>query len=482
MTEAAATTARGLDEVIDAAFRPLAESIVEIVFVSVPVGSSELQLIVALLVACALYFTISFRFINARGLPEALRLVRGGSDVSRGPGEVSHFAALTTAVSGTVGVGNIAHVAIAVSVGGAGAAFWMVVAGILGMASKFVECTLGVLYRVEDDEGRVLGGPMFYLRRGFEERGWPRLGKTLAGYYAVCIVLGCLGIGCMFQANQAFVQFRGVTGGEDGWLAGRGWQFGIVLALVVAIVILGGIKGIARVTSKIVPAMALLYLATGWIVIVASIDRVPAALAEIVSGAFSPEGASGGMLGVLLLGFRRAAFSNEAGIGSSSIAHSAVRTREPVSEGFVALLEPFIDTVIICSTTALVITVSGVRAQGLSGVELTSSAFEQVIPWFPYVLAVVVILFAFSTMISWSYYGLAGVLYIVGRSRAAALLFNAVFCVFVVLGCATRLDAIIAFSDAMVFAMALANLFGLVVLAPVVKRELSGYWERRRGS
>ncbi len=478
MSEGVAAS-RGLDEASDAAFRPFAQGIADVVFVSVPVGSSELQLIVALLVACALYFTVSFRFINARGFPEALRLVRGSSDVSTGSGEVSHFAALTTAVSGTVGVGNIAHVAIAVSVGGAGAAFWMVVAGILGMASKFVECTLGVLYRVEDDDGHVLGGPMFYLRRGFAERGWPRLGKALAGYYAVCIVLGCLGIGCMFQANQAYVQFRGITGGDSGWLAGRGWLFGVLLALVVAIVIVGGIKGIARVTSKIVPAMALLYLVTGWIVIVASIDRLPGAVAEIVSGAFSPEGASGGMLGVLLLGFRRAAFSNEAGIGSSSIAHSAVKTKEPVTEGFVALLEPFIDTVIICSTTALVITVSGVSANGLTGVELTSSAFEQVIPWFPYVLAVVVILFAFSTMISWSYYGLAGFLYIVGRSRTAALIFNGVFCLFVVLGCATQLDAVIDFSDAMVFAMALANLIGLVVLAPVVKRELAGYWERR---
>ena len=482
MTEEGAATPAGIDEAIDAAFRPFAQAISDLVFVSVPVGSSELQLIVALLVACALYFTISFRFINARGLPEALRLVRGGTGVSKGSGEVSHFAALTTAVSGTVGVGNIAHVAIAVSVGGAGAAFWMVVAGILGMASKFVECTLGVLYRVEDDEGRVLGGPMFYLRRGFAERGWPRLGKALAGFYAVCIVLGCLGIGCMFQANQAYVQFRGITGGDEGFLAERGWLFGGLLAVVVAVVIVGGIKGIARVTSRIVPAMALLYLVTAWIVIVSSIDQLPAAVAEIVSGAFSPEGASGGMLGVLLLGFRRAAFSNEAGIGSSSIAHSAVRTKEPVTEGFVALLEPFIDTVIICSTTALVITVSGVRADGLSGVELTSSAFEQVIPWFPYVLAIVVILFAFSTMISWSYYGLAGFLYIVGRSRPATLFFNSVFCVFVVLGCSTQLDAVIDFSDAMVFAMALANLLGLVVLAPVVKRELAGYLERRANS
>jgi AGCS family alanine or glycine:cation symporter len=472
---AAAGAASGLDGLINDLVEPLARRLSEVVFFAIPFNGGEVQLVVLWLIVGAVYFTGYFRFVNLRGFREAVRLVTGRYADPDDPGEVSHFQALATAVSGTVGVGNIAHVAIAVSVGGPGATFWMVVAGLLGMSSKFVECTLGVKYRDEAEDGTVLGGPMYYLRRGLAERGWPRLGKVLAAYYAVCIIAGCLGIGSMFQSNQAYVQLVNVTGGEASALAGRGWLFGFVLAAVVGAVIIGGIRSIARVTSTLVPFMAALYLLTAWFVIAAYWQNIPAALVSIVTGAFSPEGFSGGMVGVLLLGFRRAAFSNEAGIGSASIAHAAVRTREPVTEGLVALLEPFIDTVIVCSTTALVIAVSGVQAEGLSGVELTSDAFASVVSWFPIPLAVVVMLFAFSTMVSWSYYGLAGWLYLVGRSRPAALAFNLVFCLSVAVGSATQLSAILDFSDAMVFAMAFANVFGLYMLAPVVREELAGY-------
>ncbi|NNL66527.1 MAG: alanine:cation symporter family protein [Myxococcales bacterium] len=475
----------GIDAAVDGVFAPAAASLSDLVFFTVPVGEAELPLIVAWLVAGAVFFTVYLGFINVRGLPHALRLVTGRYADPSASGEVSHFQALTTAISGTVGVGNISHVAIAISVGGPGAIFWLVVAGFLGMSSKFVECTLAVRYREQDPDGTVAGGPMYYLEKGFAERRWPRLGRALAQYYALCILLGCLGIGSMFQANQAFVQTLGVTGGAQSPLAGRGWLFGALLAVLVALVIVGGIRSIARVTSRLVPFMVLLYGAMALTVIGANAEKLPWAFRAIVTGAFAPEGVAGGALAVLILGFRRAAFSNEAGIGSAAVAHAAVRTDRPITEGYVALLEPFIDTVIICSMTALLITVSvydpSVPPGEASGVELTSRALASVVPWFPKLLALVVALFAFSTMISWSYYGLAGWLYLFGRTRRARAAWNALFLASVVVGCATQLQAVLDFADALVFAMAFANVLGLYVLAPVVKRELALYRARLAG-
>ena len=391
--------------------------------------------------------------------------------------------ALTTAVSGTVGVGNITHVAVAISIGGPGATFWLIVAGFLGMASKFVECTLGVKYRQVNADGSVSGGPMYYMDKGLTERNMPRLGKVMAWYYAVCIVVGCLGVGCMFQANQAYVQFVNVTGGAEGFFASRGWLFGSILALLTGLVIIGGIKSIARVTSKLVPFMALLYVGTALVVIGANFSAIPSAVSAIITNAFTPEGVTGGVIAVLILGFRRAAFSNEAGIGSSAIAHATVKTDEPLTQGFVAMLEPFIDTVVICTITALVIILTvydpAMLNEGtIRGVELTSSAFASVIPWFPSVLAVVVMLFAYSTMISWSYYGLEGFVYMFGSKQRTKRIFNAVFCLFVVVGCTVQLDTVLDFSDAMIFAMALANMLALYLLGPDVKRELDAYWTK----
>ena len=473
----------GLDAAINAFVAPLASRFSEIVFYAVPVGRSELQLIVVWLVVGAVFFTVYFRFISFRGFGHALRLVRGDYSDPDDPGEVSHFQALTTAVSGTVGVGNIAHVAIAISIGGPGAAFWLVVAGLLAMSSKFVECTLGVKYRNENPDGSVSGGPMYYIDRGLSRLGLPRLGRGMAIYYAFCIVAGCLGVGCMFQSNQAYVQFVKVTGGRSGFLGDKGWLFGLLIAIVVGAVIIGGIKSIARVTQTIVPFMALLYISLALVVILANYGELPGALISIVTGAFSPEGVQGGTVAVLILGFRRAAFSNEGGIGSASIAHSAVRTQEPVTEGLVALLEPFIDTVVVCSITALVITVTvwdpNAQAVAVSGVEMTSDAFASVVSWFPYPLALVVVLFAFSTMISWAYYGLQGFLYLFGPSELSKRIFNTVFCFFVFVGCTIELQAVLDFSDAMVFAMALANVLALYLLAPEVKRDLEEYWSHR---
>ena len=307
--------AAGVDDLLNDALAPFASWLYSVIFYEVSVGGVSFPWIVAWLIVGALYFTVYFRGINLRGMGEALALLRPGADEKEGPGEITHFQALATALSGTVGVGNIAHVAVAISIGGPGAIFWLIVAGLLGMASKFVECTLGVKYRVQHPDGSVSGGPMFYLHRGLAERGWPRLGRGLAIYYAICISVGCLGVGSMFQSNQAYVQFLGVTGGEASFVAGRGWSFGLVLAVLVGVVTMGGIKSIARVAGRLVPFMALLYAAAALFVIAVNIERIPEAVRLIVTGAFSPEGVAGGAVAVMILGFRRAAFSNEAGIG-----------------------------------------------------------------------------------------------------------------------------------------------------------------------
>lgn len=479
------STMASIDQIIDESFKPLAKALSEIVFFSVSAAGTQVPIIVMLLVGCGLFFTFYLGFINLRGFGHAIRIVKGDYSDPKDPGEVSHFQALTTAVSGTVGVGNIAHVAIVISIGGPGAAFWMIVAGFLGMSSKFAECTLGVKYRNENTDGSFFGGPMFYMEKGLAALKRPFLGKVLSHYYAVCIIIGTLGIGCMFQSNQAYAQFVNITGADASYFADKAWMVGAVLGVLTAMVIVGGIKSIAAVTSRLVPFMAGLYVITALIVIGANYDKLPYAISAIISQAFSPDGVTGGMIGVLILGFRRAAFSNEAGIGSSSIAHSAVKTKEPVTEGYVAMLEPFIDTVVICTITALVIVVTvyepGVTNSGnITGVELTSAAFASVIPWFPYVLTVVVILFAYSTMVSWSYYGLAGWVYLFGDKPSTKLIYNMIFCIFVMLGCAVKLDAVLDFSDSMIFAMALANIIAIVMMAPVVKQEIVDYKARMK--
>jgi AGCS family alanine or glycine:cation symporter len=467
----------GIDALVDGWVRPVSDALASVVFFAVKVGPAELPLVVLWLVAGAVYFTVRFRFINLRGFAHAAHLV--WQPAGPGAGEVSHFQALATAVSGTVGIGNIGGVAIAVSLGGPGAAFWLLVAGFLGMSTKFVECTLAVVYRTENADGSVSGGPMYYLERGFAERGMPRLGRALGVFYAAGIVVGCLGIGNMFQSNQAFVQVVEVTGGEAAWLADKGWLVGLALALLVGLVIIGGIRSIAAVTSRLVPFMAILYLGGGFVMLAMNFEAVPWAFARMFEGAFTAEGVAGGGLGAMIIGFQRAVFSNEAGIGSATIAHSAVKTSEPLTEGFVSLLEPFIDTVVICTVTSLVIITTTYYepefARGLDGIEMTSAAFERNISWSPYPLALAATLFALSTMVSWSYYGLKGWTYLVGEGRASENVFKAVFCLFVVLGSTIRLDAVLDFSDALVFLICVPNLIGLYVLAPVVKARLDAY-------
>jgi AGCS family alanine or glycine:cation symporter len=490
-----ATAVPTLDERIDAAVKPVADAISGFIFHAVRIGGTDaaptmFPLILGWLVAAGVVFTLYFRFINVRGFRHGLQLIRGRYAESNAPGEVSHFQALTSAISGTVGLGNIAGVAVALSVGGAGATFWMVLAGLLGMSSKFVECTLGVKYRLEKPDGTVSGGPMYYLSRGIAINypGLKGFGWTLAVVYALCTLLGAIGAGCMFQANQAYAQFLAVTGGADGPLAGRGWLFGAGIAVLAGIVLIGGITRIGSVTAKLVPGMAILYLAGGLVVVFTNLGHLPAAFGAIFDGAFTADGVQGGVIGALIQGFRRAAFSNEAGLGSAAIAHSTVRTREPVTEGFVALWEPFIDTVVICTMTALVIIISGelsaLQGSALSGtaqgVALTSKAFATVIWWFPYVLTLVVFLFAFSTIITWGYYGAKAASFLARESKLALYGFKLFFLAMAVVGASMNLGSIVDIADALMFIMAIPNLIGVYLLMPAVKRELASYEARLR--
>lgn len=435
-----------------------------------------LPLSIIILILGAIFFTVYFGFVNFRKIGLSLDIVRGKYTDPTEKGEVSHFQALTAALSATVGLGNIAGVAIAISIGGPGATFWMILAGLLGMSAKFVECTLGVKYRKISANGEVSGGPMYYLSQGLKEKGLGKLGKVLAAMFAVMCIGGSFGGGNMVQVNQAFSQFASLEFVQGTWIADNGWFFGLVMAGLVAIVIIGGIKSIAKVTDKIVPFMVSVYVAAALVIIFMNFSEIPATFGLIFTGAFAPTAIAGGFVGVLIQGFRRAAFSNEAGVGSAAIAHSAVKTNNPASEGLVALLEPFIDTVVVCTMTALVIIITGnhVTAE-TEGVALTSRAFSSAIPWFKYVLALAVLLFAFSTMISWSYYGLKSWTYLFGNTKVSDITYKVLFCGFVVVGAASSLKAVFDFSDAMIFAMVFPNVIGLVILAPVVKEELNNY-------
>ncbi len=507
----------GLDERINNWFQPIADWFESVVFYAIPVSDkASVPIVVMLLVLGALFFTVYFSFINIRKFGLAIRVVRGKydfldkereaidtgtvniveGDIARTirdeshSGEVNHFQALSAAVSGTVGLGNIAGVAVAIAIGGPGATFWMIVCGLIGMSTKFVECTLGVKYRDIDSNGVVYGGPMYYLKRGFADINAKGFGKFMAVFFAILCVGASFGGGNAFQSNQAAAQIAGLIGSTGG---ASGFWIGMVLMVVVGIVIVGGIKRIATVTEKIVPFMAIIYILASLFIIFYNYDFIDDALKMIFVEAFNPQATVGGMIGVIIVGFRRAAFSNEAGAGSAAIAHSAVKTRYPASEGIVALLEPFIDTVVICTMTALVIimfnrdgafvyggdaagtVILNSTGQGVGGVDLTTLAYDTVIPHFSYILTLAIVLFAISTMISWSYYGLQAWKYLFGRGKAADLMYKILFLAFIVIGASATLDAVIRFSDAMILAMVFPNMIGLLFLFPKVREELSIY-------
>ena len=517
---------KGLDEKINDAFMPVAVWWEGFVLTSVPIAGYNIPFVVLLLVIGATFFTIYFKFPGITKFGLAINTVRGkyddieehSADTSAAvnivdgdvidtikdeskEGEVSHFQALATAVSGTVGLGNIAGVAVAIALGGPGATFWMIVCGVIGMSTKFVECTLGVKYRDVGEDGTVYGGPMYYLSKGLKENGYAGLGKVLAVMFAVLCVGASFGGGNAFQSNQAAVQLKtlfNIDGGASGLI------IGLILAILVGIVIIGGIKRIAKITEKIVPFMAGIYVLACLVIIFANFSYIGDAFGLIFNGAFTPMAGLGGFVGVLIVGFQRAAFSNEAGAGSAAIAHSAVKTKFPASEGVVALLEPFIDTVVICTMTALVIiffNIDGSNMQsvfkyggdGLSnvvlnsdgssigGVDLTSMAFDSVIPGFSYILTIAIVLFAFSSMISWSYYGLQSWKYLFGKGKTADMTYKILFLLFVVIGAAATLDAVIKFSDAMILALVFPNMIGLLLLFPKVRDDMKKYLSAIKG-
>ncbi|GAB5475909.1 MAG: alanine/glycine:cation symporter family protein [Maribacter sp.] len=515
LSTAQETVEKGLDERVNDAFMPFAVWWENTVLTPISIGGYDLPIVLILLVLGATFFTVYFKVPGISKFGLAINTVRGKydemdhhgvekSDVNivdgdlvdtiadeSKEGEVSHFQALATAVSGTVGLGNIAGVAVAIALGGPGATFWMIVCGLIGMSTKFVECTLGVKYRDVGSDGTVYGGPMYYMSRGLNEKGLKGLGKVLGVIFAILCVGASFGGGNAFQSNQAAVQLTSMFGWEGG---ATGVIIGVVMAILVGIVIIGGIKKIASVTEKIVPFMAGIYVLASLVIIFANIKYVGDAFGMIFSGAFTPEAGLGGIVGVIIVGFQRAAFSNEAGAGSAAIAHSAVKTKYPASEGVVALLEPFIDTVVICTMTALVIIFFNMDAGAfdygnavgstvllndsqtyVGGVDLTSMAYDSVIPGFRYVLTIAIIMFAFSTMISWSYYGLQSWKYLFGRGKTMDTVYKVLFLLFVVIGAAATLDAVIKFSDAMILALVFPNMIGLLFLFPRVREELNKY-------
>ena len=484
---------KGLDQRIDEAFQPISDFFSKYVFY--PIG--DYPFVIYLLVGSALFFTIYFGFPNLKYFWTAINVVRGKydklekNDNDSKDGEVSHFQALATAVSGTVGNGNIAGVALAIALGGPGATFWMIVCGLLGMSTKFVECTLGVYYRDVDEDGVVYGGPMYYISKGLKSKGFKTLGTIAASLFAIFCIGGSFGGGNAAQSNQATIVIKNLFGYESTF---AGAMIGIVLATLVGIIIIGGIKRIASVTEKVVPFMALLYILACIYILTINFSFIDDAIALIIREAFNPTAVGvGGIIGVLMVGFQRAAFSNEAGAGSASIAHSAVKTKYAASEGLVALLEPFIDTVVICTMTALVIItfnstgafvyggdgMGGVMIDGVmyEGAGITQKAFAQYIPGSDIFLTIAVVLFAVSTMISWSYYGLQSWKFLFGRGRVADLTYKVLFLMFVVIGAAASMNSIWAFSDAMIFAMVFPNMIGLYFLFPIVKEQLKKYLE-----
>lgn len=465
----------GIDDQINSFVKPAVDALGEVIFYK-PFSTFgfDMPLVVLWLIVGAIFYTFYMRFINITGLKHAIDLIRGKYDKPEDKGEVSHFQALVTALSGTVGLGNIAGVAVAISIGGPGATFWMIVAGFFGMASKFVECTLGVKYRVINAQGEVSGGPMYYLSEGLSKRGLPKLGKFLAASFAVLCVGGSLGGGNMFQANQSFAQLAEVFPIFKGF----GFAFGIFLALLVGVVIIGGIRKIANVTDKVVPFMVALYVLTSLYIIFMNIEHVGDAFLAIYNGAFSGDGIVGGAVGVMIVGFKRAAFSNEAGVGSAAIAHSAVKTDHPISEGLVSLFEPFVDTIVICTMTALVLVFTGFATDtnGMEGSALTSAAFSSVVPWFKYILLISILLFAFSTMISWSYYGMKSFTFLFGNTKKMENLFKIIFLVFIIIGSSASLSAVMDFSDMMILAMGFPNILGLFFMSKEVKTDLKIYY------
>jgi AGCS family alanine or glycine:cation symporter len=459
-----------VDQQINAWLAPVADWFGKVIFYSIPVAGAQLPLILVWLIIGGIVCTLSFRFINLRGFKHSIRVIRGDYSSTDHAGEASPFQALSTAVSGTVGLGSIGGVAIAVTLGGPGAAFWMVLAGFLGMSTKFAEVTLAVKHRIVRPDGSVSGGAMYYLPVALGKVGMPRLGKFLAAVFCICAVGGSLTI---FQVNQAWVQFHAVTGFDQAFV------FGLITAVWVAFVLFGGVKRIVQWTDKLSPFMCLLYVAACLVVLGANLSHIPGAFATIIREAFVPNAVTGGLVGALIQGFRRASFANEAGLGSAPMAHAMVRTNEPMSQGFAALMEPFLDTVVICLLTALVVVVTNVyQTSSSDGIALTSDAFATVVPWFPIVLAVVAILFALSTVLSWGYYGEQAWTWLFSGSRTSRMSYRLFLCATLAVAPVFERDQVTAIVDSLTFSGSIPNLIAVYLLLPELRAELGNYWQR----
>jgi len=446
----------------------------DFVFKTIPINGYEVEWIVAFLALPMILLTFYFGFINVTSFKRAWRIIRGHYHDEDAPGEVTQFQALTTALSGTVGLGNIAGVAVAISVGGPGATFWMILIGFCAMSLKFAECTLGVKYRDIHDEGVISGGPMYYLERGLKAKGWGKFGKALAWTYAILALPTLLQVA---QVNQSFEAISVVTGLDSN---GAKWGFGVIVSALTAVVIIGGIKSIGSVTEKLVPSMAGIYITGALVIILGNASAIPGAFVTIFSSALSLDAGIGGMIGVIIISMQRAVYSTEAGLGSATMAHAAAKTREPVSEGMVALMEPFIDTVVVSTMTALVIVITGVYTgnEGMAGISLTSTAFGSVISWFPWVLAVAAFLFAYSTIISWGYYSSRVWEFVFGGSNTSMTTFKIVFCLAIIPGAVFSVDEVYSLMDSMFFLMAVPNIIGIYLMAPELKRDLKSYLAR----
>lgn len=473
------STANAADEV-SSVFDSMNGAMAAVMFFDVFPGEGEMPFIIAWLIIGAVFLTVRFSFINLRMMGHAFQIIRGKYQTPNAPGEVTSFQALTTALSATVGLGNIAGVAIAIIIGGPGAIVWMVIAGFLGMTSKFTEVTLAQMYREVRPDGRIMGGAMQYLSKGFAEKGMAGTGKALAILFAILTIGGSLGAGNAFQVSQAV----GAVKNEIPFFAnGNEWMIGVALAIAVGIVIIGGIRRIAHAAEAIVPTMVIIYIVTCLWVILGNMEAVPSALSTIWNSAFTLDAGLGALVGIIVQGFKRAAFSSEAGIGSAAIAHSAAAVKYPVRQGLVALYEPFIDTIVICTMTALVITITGVYESADAGIialreakdgaALTAEAFRTSISWFPIVLSISIVLFAYSTMISWSYYGERCWTYVFGDSFT--MIYRLIFIAFIIVGSITSASSILDFSDLLILAMAFPNFIGLYLLHGKVKVALSEY-------
>lgn len=478
-----------VDKQIDAFFAPISSAAFDIILYSVPMFGQDVKLLLLLMISAGVFFSLHLGFVNVRYFKHGLDVAFGKYDNPEYVGRISSFQALMASLSGTVGLGNIAGVAAAVTTGGAGAVFWMIVMGFLGMSTKFAEVTMGLKYRVIDkeknEEGqpkKISGGPMYYLRDGLAARGFPTWGKVLGIFFAICCIAGSIGGGNMFQANQLYQQALNVTGGAQSFVAGNAWMFGIGLSLLVGVVIVGGIQSIANVASKIVPAMGLIYVGTGVTILLLNFQAVPAAFLSIFSEALSLKAGFGGLLGGLLVGVQRAAFSNEAGLGTAPIVYAATRAKHPISQGMASMIGPFMDTIVVCTMTALVILTSGVYTQGdaLAGVEMTSAAFATGFSWFPYVLTFAVFLFAYSSMITFYYYGVKCLTFIFGQNNRLERGFQVFYLFCIVVGCAAKFSSMIDFTDAMFLSMAVPNIIGLFIFAPEIKTELKDYIKKMK--